>query len=148
MRNVLQDLRYGLRMLWKSPTVSLIAIAALALGIGANTAILSVVNTVLLRPLPFAEAERLVMVWDTHPLARKLGYDYVPTSNGTFEEFKKQNDVFEEIAALDSWTVNLTGRSDPERIEGSRTSASLFPLLRVRPMLGRAFKPEEEKPGA
>jgi putative ABC transport system permease protein len=144
----LQDLRYGARMLWKSPVVSLVAVAALALGIGANTAIFSVVNTVLLRPLPFAEAERLVMVWDTHPLARKLGYDYVPGSNGSFADFRQQSDSFEQMAALDTWIVNLTGRNEPERIEGTKVSTSLFPLLRARPMLGRAFTPEEEKQGA
>jgi len=144
----LQDLRYGARMLWKSPVVTLVAVAALALGIGANTAIFSVVNTVLLRPLPFAEADRLVMVWDTHPFALKLGYDYIPSSNGTFADFRQQSESFEQMAALDTWTVNLTGRNEPERIEGTQVSSSLFPLLRARPLLGRAFTPEEEKPGA
>ncbi|HJU55635.1 MAG TPA: ADOP family duplicated permease, partial [Pyrinomonadaceae bacterium] len=144
----LQDLRYGARMLWKSPVVSAVAVVALALGIGANTAIFSVVNTVLLRPLPFEEADRLVMVWDTHPLGRKLGYEYIPSSNGSFEEFRQQSESFEQMAALDSWTVNLTGRNEPERIEGTRVSTSLFPLLRAQPMLGRAFTPEEEKQGA
>ncbi len=144
----LQDLRYGARMLWKSPVVTLVAVAALALGIGANTAIFSVVNTVLLRPLPFAEADRLVMVWDTHPLGRKLGYDYIPSSNGSFAEFQEQGETFEQLAALDFWTVNLTGRNEPERIEGTQVSPSLFPLLRAQPMLGRAFTPEEEKQGA
>jgi putative ABC transport system permease protein len=144
----LQDLRYGARMLWKSPVVSLVAVVALALGIGANTAIFSVVNTVLLKPLPFEGADRLVMVWDTHPLGRKLGYDYVPSSNGSFEDFRQQSESFEQMAALDFWTVNLTGRNEPERIEGTSVSTSLFPLLRVRPMLGRAFTPEEERQGA
>ncbi len=148
MGPLLQDLRYGARMLWKSPVVSLVAIAALALGIGANTAIFSVVNTVLLRPLPFTEADQLVMVWDTHPLGRKLGYDYIPSSNGSFAEFRQQSESFEQMAALDFWTVNLTGRNEPERIEGTKVSTSLFPLLRAQPMLGRAFTPEEEKQGA
>ncbi|MCU1273164.1 MAG: efflux pump, inner rane subunit, partial [Bryobacterales bacterium] len=148
MGTFLQDLRFGLRMMLKSPAVSLLAVAALALGIGANTAIFSVVNTVLLRPLPFAHPEQLVMVWDTHAFARKLGFDFVPTSNAAFADFEKQNHVFDRMAAIDFWTVNLTGRTEPERIEGTKVSASLFPLLEVEPIVGRVFTAGEEKPGS
>src|SRR4051794_6844739 len=148
MGTYLQDLRYGLRMMLKSPAVSLLAIAALALGIGANTAIFSVVNTVLLRPLPFAHPEQLVMVWDTHDFARKLGFDFIPTSNAAFADIEKQNHVFDRMAAIDFWTVNLTGRAEPERVEGTKVSASLFPLLKVEPILGRVFTAEEEKHGS
>jgi putative ABC transport system permease protein len=148
MGTFLQDLRYGLRMMLKSPAVSLLAVAALALGIGANTAIFSVVNTVLLRPLPFEHPEQLVMVWETHDFARKLGFDFIPASNAAFADFEKQNHVFDRMAAIDFWTVNLTGGTQPERIEGARVSANLFPLLKVEPMVGRVFTPEEEKPGS
>jgi putative ABC transport system permease protein len=148
MSTLLQDLRYGLRMILKSPGVSLLAVVTLALGIGANTAIFSVVNTVLLRPLPFDHPEQLMMVWDTHPFARKLGFDFVPTSNATFTDLRKQNDLFSDMAAIDSWTASLTGQNEPEKVEGTRVSTSLFSVLRVQPMLGRTFSPEEEKQGA
>ncbi|HEX8457751.1 MAG TPA: ABC transporter permease [Pyrinomonadaceae bacterium] len=148
MQTLLQDLRYGFRMLWKSPAFTLVAVLALALGIGANTAIFSVVNTVLLRPLPFERPEQLVLVWETHPFGRQLGYEHLPGSTANFNDWRQQADLFEGMAALNGWNVVLTGGDEPQRLTGVKASANLFSLLRVQPMLGRALLPEDERPGA
>jgi putative ABC transport system permease protein len=139
-----QDLRYGARVLWKSPTFTLVAVVALALGIGANSAIFSVVNAVLLRPLPYAEPERLVMVWEENA---KAGYPRDTPSAGNFIDWREQSQVFEGMAALAEQSFNLTGAGEPERIAGQRVSAGLFPLLGVEPQSGRALLPEEDQPG-
>jgi putative ABC transport system permease protein len=139
-----QDLRYGLRMLLKNPGFTIVAVIALALGIGANSAIFSVVNTVLLSPLPYKEPERLVMVWEDRS-ARGFPRDTPAAAN--YIDWRDQNQVFESMAAIANESFNLTGVGEPERIEGRRVSASLFPLLGVEPQLGRAFLPEEDKPG-
>jgi len=139
-----QDLRYGLRMLAKNPRFTTIAVIALALGIGANSAIFSVVNTVLLRPLPYENPERLVMVWEDNS---KQGFPRDTPSPANFMDWRDQNHVFESMAAIVEISFNLTGAGDPERIDGRRVSASLFSLLGVAPQLGRAFRPEEDRPG-
>jgi putative ABC transport system permease protein len=140
-----QDLRYGLRMLLKSPGFTIVAVIALALGIGANSAIFSVVNTVLLRPLPYKAPERLVMVWeddtkDGHPRDTPAAANYI--------DWRDQNQVFEGMSAIADVSFNLTGSGEPERISGRRVSANLFSLLGVEPQLGRAFTPEEDQPSA
>jgi putative ABC transport system permease protein len=140
-----QDLRYGLRMLVKNPSFTIIAVIALALGIGANSAIFSVVNTVLLRPLPYKEPDRLVMVWEE---ATQQGFPSNTPSVANFIDWRNQNQVFEGMAATARQSFNLTGVGDPERIDGRRVSANLFTLLGVEPQLGRAFLPEEDRPGA
>ena len=140
-----QDLRYGLRMLARNPGFTIVAVIALALGIGANSAIFSVVNTVLLRPLPYKNPERLVMVWEENS---KQGFPHDTPAAANYVDWRDQNHVFESIAAMTDGIFNLTGVGDPERIDGQRVSASLFPLLGVEPQLGRAFRPEEDKPGA
>ncbi len=139
-----QDLRYGVRMLWKNPGFTVVAVVALALGIGANSAIFSVVNTVLLRPLPYKDPERLVMVWEDRT-AR--GYPRDTPAPANFVDWREQNKVFEGMAAIATHSLNLTGTGEPERLEGKRVSASFFPLLGVEPLLGRAFSPEEDQPG-
>ena len=139
-----QDLRYGLRMLLKNPGFTAVAVIALALGIGANSAIFSVVNTVLLRPLPYKNPERLVMVWEDNS---KQGFPRDTPSPANFMDWRDQNHVFESAAALVEISFNLTGAGDPERIDGQRVSASLFSLLGVEPQLGRAFRAEEDQPG-
>src|SRR2546423_10406598 len=139
-----QDLRYGLRMLVKNPGFTIVAVIALALGIGANSAIFSVVNTVLLRPLPYKNPERLVMVWEENS---KQGFPRDTPSPANFADWRDQNHVFESMAALVEISLNLTGAGDPERIDGRRVSASLFSLLGVEPQLGRAFRAEEDRPG-
>ena len=143
--DISQDLRYGLRTLLKNPGFTLIAIIALALGIGANTAIFSVVNTVLLRPLPYKDPDRLAMIWEDNS---KQGFPRDTPAAANYIDWRDQNHVFEGMAAIVEISFNLTGVGDPERIDGRRVSATLFPLLGVEPQLGRAFRPEEDQPGA
>jgi putative ABC transport system permease protein len=140
-----QDLRFGVRMLTKHPGFTLVAVITLALGIGANTAIFSVVNTVLLRPLPYKDPNRLVMVWED---AAQQGFPRNSTTPANFIDWRDQNQVFEGMAALGRQSFNLTGVGEPEKIEGRRVSANLFDLLGVEPQLGRAFLREEDQPGA
>jgi putative ABC transport system permease protein len=140
-----QDLRSGARMLVKNPGFTLIAVITLALGIGANTAIFSVVNGVLLRPLPYKDPQRLVMVF----APKRLDQEFLISSGG-FTILRNQNQVFEQVAAflpmLDS--SSITGDGDPEFLGGVTVSANLFTLLGVEARYGRAFLPEEEKPGS
>ena len=144
-RDFWHDLRYGLRMLVKNPGFTAVAIIALALGIGANTAIFSVVNTVLLRPLPYKDPERLVMVFED---SSKHGFPRDTPSAANYIDWRDQNQVFESIAALDQASFNLTGVGDPERVDGRRVSAALFPLLGVSPQVGRWFTSDEDQAGA
>ena len=139
-----QDLRYGLRMLGKNPGFTVVAVIALALGIGANSAIFSVVNTVLLRPLPYRDPDRLVMVWED---STKAGYPRDTPAAANYIDWRDQNQVFEGMAAIAEQNFNLTGTGEPERIEGRLVSANLFALLGVEPQVGRAFLPEEDQPG-
>ncbi|HEY6229658.1 MAG TPA: ABC transporter permease [Pyrinomonadaceae bacterium] len=139
-----QDLRYGLRMLLKAPSVSIVATIALALGIGANTAIFSVVNAVLLRPLPFANSEALMNVWETDSTR---GYKRGSASYPNFVDWREQNHVFERMATYHSSDFILTGRGDSSRLQGAVVNADLFPLLGVAPVIGRSFRSEEDAPG-
>src|SRR5262245_54885447 len=143
MQTLIQDLRYGARILLKQPVFTLIAVLTLALGIGANTAIFSLVNAVLLRPLPFAESERLVWSWGEFS-----GGNRASTSPPDFLDFRAQNRSFEELAAGMFNSFNLTGAGEPERIIGSRVTANFFRALGVKLVQGRAFLPEEERSGA
>lgn len=140
-----QDLRYGLRTLIKNPAFTIVAVIALTLGIGANSAIFSVVNTVLLRPLPYKDPDRLMMVWED---ASKQGFPHNTPAPANFIDWRNQNQVFEGMAALHRQSYNLTGSGEPERIDGRRVSANLFELLGVQPLKGRWFLPEEDQPGA
>ncbi|HEY6230970.1 MAG TPA: ABC transporter permease [Pyrinomonadaceae bacterium] len=140
-----QDLRYGFRTLLKNPGFTAIAVIALALGIGANSAIFSVVNTVLLRPLPYKDSDRLVMVWED---ATKHGYPRDTPAAANYIDWRTQNHVFEDMGAVADLSANLTGAGDPERIEGSRANASVFSVLGVAPQIGRAFSPDEDQDGA
>jgi putative ABC transport system permease protein len=145
LADFLHDLRFALRMLLKNPGFTIVTIIALALGIGANTAIFSVVNTVLLRPLPYKDPERLVMVWED---ASKSGHPRDTPTAANFVDWRNQNQVFEGMAAITDESFNLTGVGDPERLEGMRVSATLFPLLGVEPQLGRVFTAAEDQPGS
>jgi putative ABC transport system permease protein len=139
-----QDLRYGARMLVKRPGFTLIVVLTLALGVGANTAIFSVVNAVLLRPLPYEASERLIYVFDSNPTS---GFPRFASSPPNFADWRQQQQSFEYLAAFLSWSFNLTGRGEPERIAGARVSAEIFPLLGVKPLLGRTFLPDEDRAG-
>ncbi len=144
MRTFLQDMRYGFRMLLKRPGFTVVAVLALALGIGANTAIFSVVNAVLLRPLPFKDPERLVAVWETNPQLGAEMRNRNEVALGNFLDWRAQNQVFEQLAALTDANVNLTGVAEPERIQSVVATTNIFQTLGVQPLMGRAFLPEEE----
>ncbi len=139
-----QDIRYGIRMLLKAPSVSIVATIALALGIGANTAIFSVVNAVLLRPLPFANSEQLMNVWETDSTR---GYVRGSASYPNFVDWREQNHVFERMASYHDNDFIMTGRGESTRLQGAVVNADLFPLLGVTPVIGRGFLPDEDKPG-
>jgi putative ABC transport system permease protein len=142
--DLIQDLRYGLRTLAKNPAFTSIAILALALGIGANSAIFSVVDAVLLRPLPFKNPQQLVMVWEN---AAHLGFPKNTPSPANFLDWQKQATAFSGMAAMVERSFNLTGVGEPERLDGRRVSANLFELLGVRALHGRIFVPDDDKPG-
>ena len=144
MRTLLQDLQFGFRMLWKRPGFTAVAVVTLGLGIGANTAIFSIVNGLLLRPLPFAESERLAIVW-THSPGANVAQDW--PSPGQFAAVKSQAKSFESLALAHGTSQNLAGETGAERIGAVRTTSNMFPLLGVRPLLGRVFLPEEDAPG-
>jgi putative ABC transport system permease protein len=139
-----QDIRYGLRTMMKNPGFTVVAVIALALGIGANTAIFSVVNTVLLRPLPYKDPDRLVMVWED---ASQLGFPHNTPAPANYIDWRDQNQAFEGMSALHRMSFNLTGVGEPERLDGRRVSANLFSLLGVEPQLGRKFLLEDDTPG-
>ncbi len=149
IETLIQDLRYGLRTLMKSPGFAFVAVLTLALGIGANTAIFSVVNGVLLRPLPYFEPERLVMVWADRPILQaQIGLEDFPVAVADFVDWRNQNQVFEQMAVMQPPRINLTRGGEPESVIGLRASASLFPLLGARFAVGRGFLPEEDRAGA
>lgn len=138
METLYQDLRYSLRNLAKTPAFTAVALITLALGIGANTAIFSVVNVVLLRALPYADPDRLVVL---------LHKGRNPASHGNFMDWKRDNHVFESMAAAESWTPNLTGVDNPQELPGLRVTPEMFPTLGVAPLLGRNFTADEAHKG-
>ncbi|HEV8486765.1 MAG TPA: ABC transporter permease [Blastocatellia bacterium] len=139
MNETWRDLRYGLRTLIKSPGFTAIAVLVLAAGIGANTAIFSVVNGVLLRPLPFKDPDKLVMIRDLQPPLDETPMDY-----DEFRDWRQQGQLFEEVSGFFNASYTLTGSGEPEELKCVRASANLFPMLGVAPALGRAFLPDEE----
>ena len=141
MQSYWQDLRYGARMLLKNPGFTLIAVLMLALGIGANTAIFSVVNAVLIRAFPYHDADRLVIVWET------IRGEQNTVSPANFFDWQDQNSVFDGMAAYADTRVNLIGDGEPEEIPAQITTANLFSVLGVNALLGRTFIPEDGKPG-
>ena len=143
MQTLWQDLRYGARMLLRRPAFTLIAVVTLALGIGANTAVFSVIHAVLLRPLPYADPERLMMLWESD--AKEGGEFAVRVKN--FLAWRDQQQAFVQLAAFQYQDLNLSGGDRPERVQGLSVTADLFPLLGVRPAGGRDFLPEEEQEG-
>ncbi len=138
-----QDLRYGARMLRKSPGFTAVALLTLALGVGANTAIFSVVNAVLLRPLPYKDPERLVRLSEYHEKAPGMSVSYP-----NYLDWREQQTSFELMAATRPGAYNLSGEGEPERLAGSHISPEFFKVLGVEPALGRSFTEEENRPGA
>jgi len=145
MRTFWQDLRFGARMLLKNPGFTIVAVITLALGIGANTAVFSLINAVLLKPLPFYEPERLVMVWEEASLA---GFPRQEPAPATYVDWKARQSVFEIMAAIAFSNFRLTGDGEPQQLFAYSVTANFFPLLGIAPALGRTFSPEEERPGA
>ena len=137
-----QDIRYGARMLLKNPGITIIVIIALALGIGANSAIFSVVNAVLLRPLPYPESEKLVFLNEKSPVLDEMSISYP-----NFSDWRAQNQTFEKMGVYNRASYNLTGTGEAERIITGQVSADLFSVLRVNALHGRVFTNDEDKPG-
>ncbi len=146
MSTLFQDLRYGLRMLAKNPGFTAVAVVTLALGIGANTAIFTVVNAALLHPLPFKDPDRLVTLWGINSTMDYSGPATV--CDPDYADWRAQDRVFDEIAGFRGQMSSLTGVGDPVRLLGSEVTASFFPLLGVTTVVGRAFSPDEERPGS
>jgi putative ABC transport system permease protein len=145
MGDLIQDLRYGVRLLLRSPGFALAAIVSLALGIGANTAIFSVVNTVLLRPLPYPDVDRVMMVWDSNP---SRGWEQFSVSPGNFVDWQARQTVFDALVALRTRAMVLTGHDEPERLSGLMATAQFFELTGAPPILGRAFTGRDFEAGA
>ncbi len=146
MENLLQDIRYGIRTLAKNPGFTAVAVLTLALGIGANTAIFSVVENLLLRPLPYPRPDRLVEIANSYPpQLPKVGL-----SPGDYADWRRQNASFSEMGAYAKITqgFNLTGEGEPQRVTAVYADDGLFPMLGVRPIMGRAFLPEEDRAGS
>ena len=142
MQTLWQDLRYGMRMLLQHPGVTVIAVITLAVGIGANTAIFSVVNAVLLRPLPYPNADRLVAVSENSLESPDISVAYPD-----YLDWRAQQTVFEEMSARMPTGGIISGANEPERVIGRQVTSSFFSTLGVQPMLGRAFTDAEDKPG-
>jgi putative ABC transport system permease protein len=147
MGNLLSDVRYAFRALRKAPGFAAAALVVLALGIGANTAIFSVVNAALLRPLPFGHADRLVRMWHTPPAQQFPGMKTFSLSAANFLDWQQQNKSFESAAIYSYTGFVRTGGGEPENIRASRVSKEFFPTLEVKPFLGRTFLPEEDQQG-
>lgn len=142
MNSLWQDLRYGARLLLKKPSFTLIAVITLALGIGANSAIFSVVNGVLLRPLPFKEPEQLVRLWET---SQRFSAQLPSAPN--LKDWREQNSVFTEIGAYADTSFNLLSKNSPEHVRGASVSAEFFEVLGVVPQLGRTIANGEDEAG-
>jgi putative ABC transport system permease protein len=146
MSAIWQDLRYAVRMLGKSPAFTAVAVLTLALGIGANTAIFTVVNSLLLRPLPYASPDRLVMVWQDYRARGGPAREWA--SPGNYVDWSREKALFKDVAAIGGWRPTLTGAGEPEPIPGEQVTHEYFGVLGVTPALGRAFLPEDDVPNA
>lgn len=145
MERVLHDVRYGFRSLLKQKAFTIIAIVTLALGIGANTAIFSLLHAVLIRPLPFYEPDQLVQIYED---ASAIGFPRGDVAGGNYNDWKRDQTVFTDMAAIGVRSFSLTGDGEPERVFAYSATESFFPLLGVSPVVGRAFVAEDDKPGA
>src|ERR687889_2191396 len=141
MEAFLQDLRFGTRTLSRNPGFACIAVLTLSLGVGANAAIFSVVNAVLLRPLPWSEPDRTVMIW-----SRWTAFEKTWVSDGEVNGFRRQSRTLAEVGAWADGQVNLTGDGEPERVASGFVTANLFSVLGASPIKGRLFTPQEDVP--
>src|SRR5688572_24668000 len=142
--NLLRDIRYSVRLLARTPGVTFVALLTLALGIGANTAIFSIINGVLLRPLAYADPGRLYLIQHRDMTDQQLGR----TTPGNFYDIQRAVRGFERLAAFAGTTETMTGRGEPERLQGSRSAGSMLEVLGVRPQLGRIFTDADDRLGA
>src|SRR6267142_1309077 len=143
----LQDLKYAVRIYAKATGFTFVAILTLAFGIGASAAVFSVVNAILLRPLPYPNSETIVIPWRLVPPGLNLGYDEFPWGLQDFRLFLRESKTLQDLGAFKSDSFNLTGAGDPAVMQGLRVSAGFFSALGVLPGLGRTFTPEEDQPG-
>src|SRR6476620_1394152 len=143
MTSLAQDLRYGVRMLARNPSFTAIAVLTLGLGIGATTAIFSVVNSILLRPLPYQDPGRLVSFSET----KLPQFPQFSIASGNFLDWRNQQTTLSGLEAFQNTAFNLTGREEPERLRGARITTGFFSLLGKSPLIGRTFSPDEEQPG-
>src|SRR5271166_4740117 len=143
LETFITDVRYGIRMMWRTPAFTTVAILTLALGIGANTSIFSVVNGVLLNPLPFPQPEQLVTLHESKP-----NFEAGSISYPDFLDWQKDNRTFSSMAIARGYSFNLTGMGEAERVSGEFIAPDFFPLLGVRPVIGRNFEPGEDRVGA
>jgi hypothetical protein len=147
MVTLLQDLKYGLRILAKTRDFTLVAVLTLALGIGASTVVFSLVNAILLKPLPYPNFESIVIPWRLTPAGVNLGFDEIPWGLREFHVLRSESKAFRHLGAFKSDSFNLTGSGDPLRLEGIRASAGFLPALGVAPSIGRIFTDAEDQPG-
>ena len=147
MHNLVSDLRHGIRILLRNPGFSATAILLLALGVGANTAIFSVVHAVLLRPLPYQDSSRIMQIWHVPPAKSFPGLTLFSVSPANYLDWQSQNHSFEEMAAYGGANFNVGGKERPEAIPAAAVGHGFFSILRVHPVLGRTFSPEEDRPG-
>src|SRR6266496_1857240 len=143
METILKDISYSIRLLFKNKVVTIVAVIALGLGIGANTAIFSVINAVLLKALPYKDADHLVIIWE-----KLKQVDQVELAPDDFAAYIERSKSFAQIAASEPTNFNLTGNNDPVRLEGQRATANLFETLGSAPLLGRTFTEEEDRTNA
>jgi predicted permease len=144
MDTILKDIRYGIRSLGKHPGFSIIVVMVLALGIGANSAIFSVVNSVLLRPLPYRDSDRLVVIWGNFI---KLNIERLPSKAAEYEDYRSQSQIFEQVAAFENQSFNLTGAEQAERITGARVTTNLLSMLGAQTEQGRGIATNEDQAG-
>jgi putative ABC transport system permease protein len=145
MGATLHDLRYAIRLLLRQRVFTLLALTTLALGIGANSAIFAVVNAVLLRPLPFREPGRVVLIED---MIKKISPSGMPVTPSDLTEYQRSSKVFESVAGYTMASMDLTGVGSPEHLEGLRVSPEIFAVLGISPPIGRGFTQAEDRPGS
>jgi putative ABC transport system permease protein len=144
METLIKDIRYGIRSLRRRLGFTIIAVITLAIGIGANSAIYSVVNALLLKPLPFPDLDRIVAVWNKAP---SRGVERNEVTVADYLDWRAQNKTFEQLGIYTWWSTNLTGTGTPERVQGFQVTPNFLEIVGVKPMLGRGFSSEEEQPG-